>query len=343
MATKHDNAVRTGTQAAARVHQKLRFSRQEFATKGGSIDVFGAINEIGLPLLVRPLEGLLGAYLNEPSHGVLITSRRSMTIQRFTAAHELGHFAMKHQSSIDDESVLRRVSPGGGGSRESSDSPLQEVEANSFAAMFLMPQWLIALHLRRQGWAVADLVRPECVYQLALRLGASYEATCWTLATHRFIPDYRSRELVDTKPRALKVELLKPFEPQDYRRDVWLLTERDAGARIDGSQTDLFVLRLPEHSGGGYLWDLEQLRASGFAIVGDEREALDNDGIGGPVTRRITASAPESSFRGDLTLEERRPWEVDSAHSSLRFEMDLTGPEREGMSRAARRQLFEAA
>ena len=49
---------------------------------------------------------------------------------------------------------------------------------------------------------------------------------------------------------------------QDYRGDVWLLTERDARARIDGSFNDLFVLRLEEHSGGGYLWDIDQLKQS---------------------------------------------------------------------------------
>ncbi len=51
---------------------------------------------------------------------------------------------------------------------------------------------------------------------------------------------------------------------QDYRGDVWLLTERDAGTRIDGSRNDLFVFRLEEHSGGGYLWNIDQLKASGF-------------------------------------------------------------------------------
>jgi hypothetical protein len=49
----------------------------------------------------------------------------------------------------------------------------------------------------------------------------------------------------------MKVALLDAYRPQDYRGDVWLLTERDAGTRIDGSRNDLFVLRLEEHSGGG--------------------------------------------------------------------------------------------
>lgn len=128
------------------------------------------------------------------------------------------------------------------------------------------------------------------VYQLALRIGASYEATCWTLVRHRFIQQAQARDLPQTQPRELKVALLEAHRPQDYRGDVWLLTERDAGARIDGSRNDLFVLRLEEHSGGGYLWDIDQLKASGFAIVRDDLEAVDGDGVGGSVIRRVTAA-----------------------------------------------------
>jgi Zn-dependent peptidase ImmA (M78 family) len=51
----------------------------------------------------------LGAYLSDPAPGVLITTQGPMSIQRFTAAHELGHFSMRHQPSLDDDSILRRV------------------------------------------------------------------------------------------------------------------------------------------------------------------------------------------------------------------------------------------
>ena len=338
VAADYPGAVRAGTMAAARLHQRLDLRRQ-IEARGGNVDVFAAVQSLDLPLLLRPLQGLLGAYLTEPTPGVLVTTQRPMSIQRFTAAHELGHFSLRHQPSLDDESMLRRMP-----TQNQPSDDLQEVEADAFAVEFMMPRWLIAWHAARQSWTVNDFRRPNVVYQLALRIGASYEATCWTLVRHRFIQQVQARELLQTQPRALKVALLEAHRPQDYRGDVWLLTERDAGARIDGSRNDLFVLRLEEHSGGGYLWDIDQLKASGFAIARDDLEAVDGDGdgVGGPVIRRVTAAPPET-YRGRLALDERRPWDPDPPLSSLAVEVDLTGPEEEGLSRAERRSLLEAA
>jgi hypothetical protein len=322
--------------AAARLHQQLDL-RTHIEKRGGNVDVFQAIRAVELPLLLRPLQGLLGAYLSDPAPGVLVTTRRPMSIQRFTAAHELGHFSLRHQPSLDDESILRRMPINGPPAAD-----FQEIVADAFAVAFMMPRWLIAWHANRQGWTVHDFQQPPVVYQLALRIGASYEATCWTLARHRFIQVPLARELLQTQPRALKVALLEAYRPQDYRGDVWLLTERDARTQIDGSRNDLFVLRLEEHSGGGYLWDIDRLKASGFAIVRDELEAVDDEGIGGPVIRWVTA-APPGSHRGCMHLDERRPWDPEPPLSSLTVEFDLTGPEEEGLSRAERRSLLEAA
>lgn len=336
MALDYESAVRTGAMTAARLHRRLG-TQAIIEQHGGSVDVFGTIHSLGLPLLLRPLKGLLGAYLSSPAPGVLVTTERPMSIQRFTAAHELGHFAMEHEPSLDDESILRRMpmSPEPG-------SKFEETEADAFAIAFMMPKWLIAQHCSRQSWTTADLRHPNIVYQLSLRIGASYEATCRTLVRYNLVTTTIMRDLLQTKPRSLKVDLLFDYKPANYRGDVWLLTEKDEGARLDGSRNDLFVLKLTEHSGGGYLWDLDQLIASGFAVVRDEREALDAEVIGGPVVRRVTA-APEAAQRGRMSLNERRPWQPTSANSSLTIDYDLTGPEQEGLSRAERRHLLEAA
>ena len=335
-ATSYAGAVRAGTMAAARLHQRLGL-RKDVETSGGNVDVFRAIHAVNLPLLLRPLQGLLGAYLNDPVSGVLVTTQRPMSIQRFTAAHELGHFSMCHLPSLDEENILRRMPIAG-----ESTADFQEVEANAFAVEFMMPRWLVLWHAARQSWAADEFRKPSRVYQLALRIGASYEATCWTLMTHHLITTPVVHELLKTQPRQIKAALLEAYKPKDYRGDVWLLTERDAGTRIDGSRNDLFVLRLEEHSGGGYLWDMDQLKTSGFGIVHDQLEAIDGDGIGGPVIRRVTVE-PTEPYRGGISLDERRPWEPDERIATLKVDVDLTGPEEEGLSRAERRSLLEAA
>lgn len=338
MVTDYAQAVRGGAAEAGRLHRQLGV-RERMETGGGAINVFALIHQLGVPLLLRPLEGLLGAYINFPSNGILVTTRRQLSIQRFTAAHELGHCMLDHQPSLDDEeSILRRMpvnlEPG---------HDYQEVEADGFAVAFLMPKWLLALHMKRQGWTVVDLRRPNVVYQLSLRLGVSYEAICWTLVRYKMIQAKQARELLRIKPKTLKEALLADHRPANYRGDVWLLTERDAGAFVDGSRNDLFVLKLTEHSNGGYLWNIDQLRESGFAIVGNEVEAVERESIGDPGVRRVTAQPPHE-YRGRLVLNETRPWDQSQSLSRLELELDLTGPEEEGLSRAERRQvLLEAA
>jgi Zn-dependent peptidase ImmA (M78 family) len=339
MATNYASAVRNGSMAAARLHLQLR-TKEKISKEGGSIDVFGASCAINLPLLLRPLKGLLGAYLPHPIPGVLVTTERPLSIQRFTAAHEVGHFQLEHLPSLDDESILRRMAmPSGAGF---AGPNMQEVEADAFAVAFLMPRWLIEWHCVRQGWQARDLSAPLNVYQLSLRLGTSYEATTWTLQRLNLITSSVGSILRRTQPRAIKAELLREYQPSDYRGDVWLLTERDGGTRIDGSRNDHFVLRLNEHSGGGYLWKIDDLEVSGFAVMRDQTESVDHQGVGNSITRSVTAVL-EHAKRGELSLSETRPWQPNAPISELKLNYDFTGPEEEGLSRAERRQILEAA
>src|SRR5689334_20127462 len=137
MADTYAEAVRNGTMAAARLHVRAG-TRAALQGHGGGIDVFGAAVSEQLPLLLRPLKGLLGAFLPDPIPGVLVTTQRPLSIQRFTAAHELGHFKMGHRPSLDDESILRRMAMTT--VAKASDPDFQEVEADAFAVGFLMPK-----------------------------------------------------------------------------------------------------------------------------------------------------------------------------------------------------------
>jgi hypothetical protein len=135
----------------------------------------------------------------------------------------------------------------------------------------MLPPWLFAAHIQRQGWTPAMVADPAVVYQLSLRVGASYEATCRSLMRPGVSVIQRQTvdALLDVQPRAIKKALIGDYELPDFYRDVWLLTAKDENAVIEGGRSDLFVLKLTEHSGAGYVWTFDELNETGFAVVRD--------------------------------------------------------------------------
>jgi predicted secreted protein len=326
------DAILEGAQAAARIHDQLGI-RQTVEASGGAVDVFGAILTLNVVLMFRPLDGLLGACL--PGPGVIISTQRPLRVQRFTGAHELGHVMLNHEVSLDGEEILGRAW------LKNRDDV--ELAADSFATDFLLPKWLLQMHASRQGWNRESMSDPYAVYQLSLRAGASYEATCAALERHKIIDRWTREHLADVPRRKIKKQLLDGFEVENFRRDVWLLTERDDGLTIEGAPDDLFVLNLVEQGGAGYLWTTDGLVKEGFAILRDQRHIPDVDtAIGGPVQRELMARAMEPA-RGTFALELKRPWEESGPPvGSLHISYDLFGKE-VGMPRAVRRTLARAA
>jgi IrrE N-terminal-like domain/Chagasin family peptidase inhibitor I42 len=325
-------AILEGATAAARLHHQLDV-QHAVERSGGAIDVFGALLVLKAALLFRPLEGLLGCCIRTGGRaGVMISTQRSLRIQRFTGAHELGHVYLGHTESLDGEEILSRGGP----------TDEREIAANSFASAFLLPKWLLQLQAKRQGWNRMSMSDPQTVYQLALRVGASYEATCVALQTHHIVDDITATKLMDVSPRAIKTALLAGLSIENYFPDVWLLTERDEGLALEGQPDDLFILRLAEKAGAGYLWNTADLVNSGFAILRDQREIPPpHEAVGGPVTRALTARRSHPA-QGRFALELKRPWQKEGAAiASLHLAYDLYGKEI-GMPRAIRRQLAAA-
>ena len=295
MADNRD-AILAGAKAAHTLHRDLGVREHLERSAGGRVDVFGAISKLGATLMFQPLDKLLGAYLPAEELGVLITTQRPLPVQRFTGAHELGHLYMRHEPSLDDDGILRRA-PFDTRSRLQR----QEQEADAFASMFLAPAWLLALIVKRQGWSPETLADPVTAYQLSLRLGTSYSATAYVLERHRAITRQQRERLLSFEPKEIKRLLLAGYEPSDWRSDVWVLTDRDEGVLVEGGRHDLFVVRLRENSGAGYLWDFEELAAAGFALVADDQEVDDPTLVGGVLTRRVTARSNQRTH-GEVTL-----------------------------------------
>jgi Zn-dependent peptidase ImmA (M78 family) len=310
---------------ADRLHRE--FDTEARAQRGeGRIDVFAMLIKRDIPVLFRPLKELLGAFVNDPGmdRGVIVTTRPPLRSQRFTAAHELGHAELGHETSYDGEEVLTRalfVKRAGFDPRED--------QANAFATELLTPPWLIVHHMERQGWERKDLIDPIIVYQLALRMGSSYSATCYALAESGGIDGATREKLLRIKPKAIKQALLKPYEPEAWYGDVWLVTERDNGMVLDGSRSDLVMLKFQEHASSGYVWQFGDLVDAGLEIVDDGRTAKGSkQNVGGVVFRTVIAESQEGHGAiGHVRLREVRPWQAKGDPlNSLELDLELSGP-----------------
>lgn len=326
--TTRRNAILSGAIRATELHVELGL-RDRLKSGDRPVDVLDVIRQLGLLLLFRPLTSLLGAYVPVAgTAGVLVTTRRDLHVQRFTAAHELGHHVLQHTTTsldVDVGYVARGERTGYG---------YQELEADSFAAEFVLPKWLIVAHARRHKWGKSDLRNPDVVYQLSLRLAASYSATSWALLSNDLVDRPTLEALLTTQPKECKQRALPDLTPPSWRRDVWLLSERDRGAHVLGGPDDMMVLSLQEHVNGGYVWDIGPISSAGFQIEKDERRDAINNQIGGPVTRRVIM---QGDAHGHIRLEERRPWSAnDISHTTFEIDVAMTGSAPEGLPRAKR-------
>jgi Zn-dependent peptidase ImmA (M78 family) len=129
----------------------------------------------GVPVFLTPLpDGIAGLASRLDGRWYIVGDSRSSIAGRlrFTLAHELGHILMGHEPAVDDDATLRE-GPDSRGSHE------QEVEANYFAAEFLVPRDLVMGRLT--GSRVPDL---EFVQEIAVLTGT----TAW-------VPLYRIKTL----------------------------------------------------------------------------------------------------------------------------------------------------
>lgn len=114
-----------------------------------------------------------------------VNASHSPTRQRFTVAHELGHFMLHegepiHVDGVGSYRIERRSSKSSQG-----DEP-NEIEANTFAAELLMPEEFLRKDVENGGEPV-DLSDDEDIGKLAAKYQVSTTAMTFRLANLRFI------------------------------------------------------------------------------------------------------------------------------------------------------------
>lgn len=310
--------------------------RERIESTHERVDVFDALAWLDVRVVFKPLDTVLGLYIRGEQPGVMISTRRPLSVQRFTAAHELGHAVMKHEPSLDSENVLRRAAYGRSSPKINGfASYLQEIEADAFAGSFVLPMWLIVHHAKKHNWSREDLGRPEIVYQLSLRCGSSYQAAVWALERNSIIDGSRRVMLLAIKPKEIKTHIGHVAATADTRSDAWILEEGDQASQVPMSVGDTLTVALEQEAGAGFLW-LPKEAAPPILTEIETEVTVDRTSIGSPSLRRSFYRA-DAAGDGSLPFEHRRPWEP-SAEKELTFKLAISNPER-GLSRANRARL----
>ena len=210
------------------------------------IDVFGICEDLGLWLTFLPMDNLLGAFVPEGVGGVLVTTQRPIPIQRYTAAHEIGHWRLDHGHglALDGEEYVLGSTP-----------VEREQLAQVFAGNLLMPPPLVFGVLERLGVS-GHPIEPEHAYALAREAGVSYEAAVRQLAHLDVISTDRIDVLRQSRPLQVKAALALGRRPVNGYADVWPVNEDWDDQLLALRVEDEVVISLPENRSTGYRWML---------------------------------------------------------------------------------------
>jgi Zn-dependent peptidase ImmA (M78 family) len=245
-------------------HQEAMFAAAEAHDELGvdtssRIDIFATIDTAGTDLMFKPI-GAAGLYMPASlfgANGIVVNSEHPLPLQRYSASHELGHHHFGHEPDIDLESELV-ARP------DREQLPDEEKLAEAFASWFLAPPELVDVVLEQ-----LDIERPRSprdVYQLALRLGMSYKATCYHLPSLKLLDARLAHQWAQLELRKIKEEIAADARPEGWHNDVWAFGEGDRDADHVVRAGDRLVLELA----GTWQVDLPH----GFSLVGAEPTTL---------------------------------------------------------------------
>lgn len=321
-----DDALMAAARKAAEILEEFE-AKKRIEAGYTRIDAEHIASASDVVVMYRKFELLLGGFLLEDgTPGIIVNWDRPRGLVHMTCAHELGHFALGHESTSDTTVDV------------SKSAALVERTANQFAYALLAPSWLVAQTMRRQRWGRDSLRNPSVVYQMSLRLGMSYKAMVWSLNRLGHLTISEALGIVDVQPISLKRDILGGTAPNNSRSDVWMLTDADRNRVLEPGLGDQMVFDLPNHAGSGRLWSVDEAKSEGFVLkpfVRDARRMPSRRGadltVGGDgSTLRYELTTPhELSSAGNvdddeavptlepkkrtISLSERAPWQPEQA------------------------------
>lgn len=156
----------------ARVDREARRLLDKVNVTAPAIDVAKVARTLGLDLLYQHfLEDLSGVLVKTGEKNTIgVNSRHPKTRQRFSIAHEIGHFWLNHPGDMFVDKTMASIFFRDG--RSGDGTSLHEMEANRFAAALLMPA-----HLLVDSFLACERAGTTDVDQLVSRLARQYEVS----------------------------------------------------------------------------------------------------------------------------------------------------------------------
>ena len=169
-------SLRTARQQGAALAEAMNF-------KKAPVDVEKVAERLRLKLVYMNLgDDVSGLLISKGDSSVIaVQETNHPNRQRFTIAHEIGHFFLRHQFDPGEHVHVDRghlITPRN--SRSSTGADPKEIEANQFAACLLMPSSLLS---RRIKEFKAESLRDYHVSKLAEEFEVSEQAMTIRLST----------------------------------------------------------------------------------------------------------------------------------------------------------------
>jgi Zn-dependent peptidase ImmA (M78 family) len=146
------------------------------------VNVFSVAKALGITVVRTSLgNDISGLLITKPNGTTICVEEGDAEVrQRFTVAHEIGHYCLRHQFEpgehvhVDRGALVSMRSPRSG---EGTDQ--REVEANQFAACLLIPRAMMETAIERHGTVVSETM----ISELASKFRVSEQAMTIRLAT----------------------------------------------------------------------------------------------------------------------------------------------------------------
>lgn len=168
-------------QRRRKIEQLVSELLQTYKVQGPPVPVKRVARSLGLEIQMQTFKKgeVSGILVREGNRAVLgLNAADHRNRQRFTIAHEIGHFLL-HEG--DRVFVDRSYNVSLRSSISSLGTDLEEIEANTFASLLLMPEEFLVKDLQEEEIDIDDLKGTEKLKKLVRRYRVSPQAMSFRL------------------------------------------------------------------------------------------------------------------------------------------------------------------